>query len=88
VARGLTVAEHAPDSPAHDEFRKLAKAVDKLLSASRRRCRAGSRVANIAAIAGASAGLPHPGRAANQQATMPEARAIRRRSAAPRAARW
>jgi chromosome partitioning protein len=31
VARGLTVAEYAPDSPAHDEFRKLAKAVDKLL---------------------------------------------------------
>jgi chromosome partitioning protein len=31
VARGLTVAEYAPDSPAHEEFRKLAKAVDKLL---------------------------------------------------------
>jgi len=31
VARGLTVAEYAPDSPAHDEFRKLAKAVDKTL---------------------------------------------------------
>jgi hypothetical protein len=37
---------------------------------------AGSRVANIAAIAGASAGLPHPGRAANEQATMREARVI------------
>ena len=31
VARGLTVAEYAPDSPAHQEFRELAKAVDKLL---------------------------------------------------------
>jgi chromosome partitioning protein len=31
VARGLTVAEYAPDSPAHEEFRELAKAVDKLL---------------------------------------------------------
>lgn len=31
VARGMTVAEYAPDSPAHDEFRELAKAVDKLL---------------------------------------------------------
>jgi len=26
VAHGLTVAEYAPDSPAHEEFRKLAKA--------------------------------------------------------------
>jgi len=32
VARGLTVAEYAPDSQAHDEFRQLAKAVDKILS--------------------------------------------------------
>ena len=31
VAQGLTVAEYAPDSPAHQEFRQLAKAVDKLL---------------------------------------------------------
>ena len=31
VARGLTVAEFAPDSPAHEEFRELAKAVDKLV---------------------------------------------------------
>jgi len=31
VARGLTVAEYAPDSAAHEEFRNLAKAVDKLL---------------------------------------------------------
>ncbi|MGA2269221.1 MAG: ParA family protein [Bryobacteraceae bacterium] len=31
VDRGLTVAEYAPDSPAHEEFRKLAKAVEKLL---------------------------------------------------------
>ena len=31
VAQGLTVAEYAPDSPAHEEFRQLAKAVDKLL---------------------------------------------------------
>jgi len=31
VARGLTVAEYAPGSPAHEEFRELAKAVNKLL---------------------------------------------------------
>jgi chromosome partitioning protein len=31
VALGLTVAEYAPDSPAREEFRALAKAVDKLL---------------------------------------------------------
>ena len=31
VAHGLTVSEYAPNSPAHDEFRELAKAVDKLL---------------------------------------------------------
>ncbi len=31
VASGLTVAEFAPHSPAHDEFRDLAKAVDKVL---------------------------------------------------------
>ena len=31
VAHGLTVAEYAPNSPAHEEFRELAKAVDKLL---------------------------------------------------------
>ena len=31
VARGLTVAEYAPDSSAHEEFRELAEAVDKLL---------------------------------------------------------
>jgi len=31
VGRGLTVAEYAPGSPAHDEFRELAKAVDKIL---------------------------------------------------------
>ncbi len=31
VTRGLTVAEYAPDSPAHEEFRELAKAIDKLL---------------------------------------------------------
>jgi chromosome partitioning protein len=31
VTRGLTVAEYAPDSPAHEEFRNLAKAVAKLL---------------------------------------------------------
>jgi chromosome partitioning protein len=31
VASGLTVAEYAPDSPAHEEFRELAKAVDKIL---------------------------------------------------------
>jgi chromosome partitioning protein len=32
VARGLTVAEYAPDSPAHQEFRELAKAVDKIVN--------------------------------------------------------
>ncbi|MCX6629695.1 MAG: hypothetical protein NTW28_18920 [Candidatus Solibacter sp.] len=31
VAQGLTVAEYAPGSPAHEEFRELAKAVAKLL---------------------------------------------------------
>ncbi len=31
VASGLTVAEFAPNSPAHEEFRDLAKAVDKVL---------------------------------------------------------
>jgi len=32
VASGLTVAEYAPDSAAHEEFRELAKAVDKVLN--------------------------------------------------------
>jgi chromosome partitioning protein len=32
VEAGLTVAEFAPDSPAHQEFRDLAKAVDKILN--------------------------------------------------------
>jgi chromosome partitioning protein len=31
VAQGLTVAEYAPGSPAHEEFRALAKAVEKIL---------------------------------------------------------
>ena len=31
VASGLTLAEYAPDSPAREEFRELAKAVDKVL---------------------------------------------------------
>jgi chromosome partitioning protein len=31
VALGLTVAEYAPDSPAREEFRELARSVDKLL---------------------------------------------------------
>ncbi len=31
VAAGLTVSEYAPHSPAHQEFRELAKAVDKVL---------------------------------------------------------
>ena len=31
VSSGLTIAEYAPDSPAHDEFRSLAKAVAKIL---------------------------------------------------------
>src|ERR1700690_893298 len=31
VASGLTVAEDAPSSPAHEEFRELAKAVQKVL---------------------------------------------------------
>jgi chromosome partitioning protein len=31
VSSGLTVAEYAPDSPAPEEFRELAKAVDKIL---------------------------------------------------------
>jgi cellulose biosynthesis protein BcsQ len=31
VVHGLTVAEYAPDSPAHEEFRELARQVDKLL---------------------------------------------------------
>lgn len=32
VASGLTVREYAPDSPAHVEFEKLARAVDKIVS--------------------------------------------------------
>jgi chromosome partitioning protein len=31
VTYGLTVAEYAPDSPSHEEFRALAKAVDEIL---------------------------------------------------------
>jgi chromosome partitioning protein len=31
VSSGLTVAEFAPNSPAHEEFRALAKAIDKVL---------------------------------------------------------
>jgi len=31
VSSGLTVAEYAPGSPAHEEFRELAKAVQKVL---------------------------------------------------------
>jgi cellulose biosynthesis protein BcsQ len=31
VASGLTVSEYAPGSPAHEEFRALAKAAEKLL---------------------------------------------------------
>ena len=31
VARGLTVSEYAPNSPAHEEFHALAKAVEKIL---------------------------------------------------------
>ncbi|MCW5981101.1 MAG: AAA family ATPase [Bryobacteraceae bacterium] len=31
VAGGLTVAEYAPNSPARDEFRELARAVDRIL---------------------------------------------------------
>jgi chromosome partitioning protein len=31
VSSGLTVAEYAPNSAAHEEFRELAKAVDKVL---------------------------------------------------------
>ena len=31
VAQGLTVVEYAPGSAAHEEFRELAKALDKLL---------------------------------------------------------
>ncbi len=31
VSSGLTVAEYAPSSPAHEEFRELAKAVQKVL---------------------------------------------------------
>jgi chromosome partitioning protein len=31
VSSGLTVAEYAPNSPAHEEFRELAKAVEKIL---------------------------------------------------------
>ena len=31
VASGLTVAEYAPNSAAHEEFKELAKAVDKIL---------------------------------------------------------
>jgi cellulose biosynthesis protein BcsQ len=32
VASGLTVSEYAPQSPAHEEFRALAKAVEKILN--------------------------------------------------------
>ena len=32
VASGLTVSEYAPESPAHEEFRALAKAVEKILN--------------------------------------------------------
>jgi len=32
VADGLTVREYAPGSPAHEEFEKLAKAVDKIVN--------------------------------------------------------
>ena len=32
VASGLTVSEYAPESAAHEEFRSLAKAVDKILN--------------------------------------------------------
>jgi len=32
VASGLTIGEFAPGSPAHEEFQRLAKAVDKILS--------------------------------------------------------
>jgi chromosome partitioning protein len=31
VAQGLTIAEYAPSSVAHEEFKELAKAVDKIL---------------------------------------------------------
>ena len=31
LGRGLAYSLYAPDSPAHEEFRNLAKAVDKLL---------------------------------------------------------
>ena len=31
VEVGLTVAEYAPNSPAHEEFRELAKAIEKIL---------------------------------------------------------
>jgi cellulose biosynthesis protein BcsQ len=32
VSSGLTAAEYAPHSPAREEFRELAKAVNKLLA--------------------------------------------------------
>jgi chromosome partitioning protein len=32
VEAGLTIAEYAPDSPAQEEFRELAKAVEKILN--------------------------------------------------------
>ncbi len=32
VAEGLTVVEYAPNSPSHEEFQKLAKAVKKILN--------------------------------------------------------
>ena len=32
VSSGLTIREYAPDSPAHMEFEKLARAVDKIVS--------------------------------------------------------
>jgi len=31
MVSGLTVSEYAPQSPAHEEFRALAKAVEKIL---------------------------------------------------------
>lgn len=34
VAEGLTISEYAPNSPSHDEFQRLAKAVKRILSKS------------------------------------------------------
>jgi cellulose biosynthesis protein BcsQ len=31
VAQGLTIAEYAPSSVAHEEFKELARAVDRIL---------------------------------------------------------